>query len=141
MEFALTKYAEQKILNAMLLGEAITFPASWYIALCTADPGRMGDLTNEVAGGSYIRLSPTFDPAEDDPVSGSYCDSVYDLEWPQATSAWGEITHIALVDAEAGGNVWARAELVDSEGNPAPKQIGLDDIFRMPAGELVVGVD
>ena len=138
---ALTAYAEKKILNAMLLGEAITFPSKWYIALCTADPGREGNMSVEVSGGGYIRMSPVFDAAEDDPVSGSVCKSVYDLEWPKATSDWGTITHIVLMDAETGGNAWARAELIDSKGDPAPKQIGVDDIFRLPAEELSIGVD
>jgi len=135
MQFAKTAYAEQKILNFLLLGETFTPPATWYLALFTADPGREGLLTSEIADTAYARLPVTFTPAADDLESGSFCESVYDIEFAQATIDWGTVTHVMLMDAATAGNGWYRGALDVS------KIIGIGDFCRFPAGHFVIEED
>ena len=135
MQFAKTAYAEQKILNFLLLGETFTPPATWYLALFTADPGREGLLTSEIADTAYARLPVTFTPAADDLESGSFCENAYDIEFAQATVDWGTVTHVMVMDAETGGNGLYYGAL------EIEKLIGVGDFVRVPAGELVVKED
>lgn len=52
----LTNYAENKVTDALMRGQALGTPATWYVALFTADPGETGGGT-DVSGGSYARAS------------------------------------------------------------------------------------
>ena len=135
MNFAKTAYLEKKLLNHVLLGENFTPPATLYLALFTADPGRAGELTSEIADPAYARLPITFTAAADDTESGSYCENAYDIEFAQATVGWGTVAHVMVMDAETGGNGLYYGALEIS------KVIGVDDFVRVPAGELVVKED
>ncbi len=135
MQFAKTAYAEKKILNFNLLGETYTPPATWYLALFTADPGRTGSLSNEISDPAYARLPVTFAAAADDAESGSVCASAYDIEFAQATVDWGEVTHVMLMDAATAGNGWYRGALDVS------KIIGIGDFCRFPAGHFKIKED
>jgi len=137
MIFRKSAYLAKKLLNHVLLGENYSPPATVYIALLTSNPTRLGNMSSEVSGGGYSRLQLIVNPAVDD-IETSLCDSIYDLEWPQATAAWGTITHGAIMDAQTGGNMLYFAELTDSQGNPAPQEILLDNFFKFPAGVVVV---
>lgn len=135
MNFAKTAYLEKKLLNHVLLGENYTPPATLYLALFTADPGREGDTSSEISDPAYTRLPITFTAAEDDPESGSYCTNAYDIEFAQATVDWGYVTHGAIMDAETGGNMLYKGPF------DVPKEVLKGDFFEIPAGEVKVVED
>lgn len=120
-------YLENKLIDHVLRNSVYTSPTTIYVALLTADPGEEGDITYEVSGGSYVRQSAIFDEPED-----GVTQNTYDIEFPQATAGWGEITHVLLMDAETGGNPLFHKAL------DIAKTITTDDIFRIPIGELTV---
>ena len=55
---ALTDFAENKVLDAVLRGQALGAPATLYVGLFTANPTDVGGGT-EVTGGSYARVAVT----------------------------------------------------------------------------------
>jgi len=134
-EFAKTKYLEQKLLNHILLGEVYTPPDQLYLALFTADPGRLGSTTNEISDAAYARQPITFTAATDDPASGSYCQNTLDIVFPQATADWGEVSHGMIMDAATGGNGLYKGAF------DVAKQVLEDDYYQIPAGELKVVED
>lgn len=128
MDFAKTAYLEKKILNMVLLGETYTPPATVYLALFTADPGRSGSLTNEIADPEYARQEIAFTAADDDPASGSFSQNAYDVEFPEASEDWGTLTHVMIMDALTGGNGLYRAEF------SLAKIIAEGEFVKIPAG-------
>ena|SRR5690554_3046584 len=123
-------YLANKLLDHTLRNIPYTPPSTVYVALLTADPTASGDTTNEVTDSAYARQALTFD----EPVD-RLTQTTYDVEFPQASEDWGEITHVLLLDAETGGNPMFHGAL-----NIA-KTITTDDIFRVPLGELTVRFD
>lgn len=135
MNFAKTAYLEKKLLNMVLLGEVYTPPATVYLALFTADPGREGSLTNEITDPAYVRQPVSFTAAADDPTSGSYSQNAYDIEFPQATVNWGTVTHAGIMDAATGGNMLYKVAL------DIAKEITIDDFVKFPAGTFKIVED
>ena len=135
MNFAKTAYLEKKLLDQVLLGEAFTPPAVVYLALFTADPGRSGSLTNEIADPAYERQEIVFTAADDDLESGSFCQNAYDIEFPQASENWGTVTHAAIMDAATGGNMLYKVAL------DVAKEITIDDFVKFPAGTFKIVED
>lgn len=123
-----TDYAENKILNLMRNVAWAQFPA--YVALFTAAPSDAGGGT-EVSGGSYARQLAGLSEATG---SGGTTSNASDITFPTATAAWGTVTHVALMDAESGGNMIMHSAL-DVE-----KAVGDGDTFKINAGELDVTV-
>lgn len=134
-EFAKTKYLEQKLLNHILLGEVYTPPNQLYLALFTADPGRLGSTANEISDDDYTRKAIVFTAAIDDPISGSYCQNTLNLNFAPATTNWGYVTHGAIMDAQTGGNMLYKGPFT------VPKQILTGDYYQVPAGEVKVVED
>ena len=133
--FAKTEYLEKKILEHVLLGEEYTPPDQLYLALFTADPGRLGSTVNEISDAAYARQPITFTAAVDDSTSGSYCQNVLSIDYPQATIDWGYVTHGAIMDAETGGNMLYKGPF------DVPKEVLEGDFFEIPAGEVKVVED
>ncbi len=73
-----------------------------YVGLFTADPTSSGDQTNEVGAAEYNRVQPTWDTvdADTETITGT-------VDFPEATSSWGSVSHVALLDASSGGNMMA----------------------------------
>lgn len=125
----LSTYMEDQIVNFMR-NVAITGEAAAYVALFTADDGlEAGTITSEVSGGSYARQLAGLS-ASSDGVSANAAD----IEFPTATASWGTVTHVALMDAESGGNVIMHSAL------DASKAVGNGDTFKILAGELDVTI-
>lgn len=135
MNFAKTAYLEKIILDMVLLGEVYTPPATVYLALFTADPGRDGSLTNEIADPAYQRQEVIFTAADDDPESGSYSANAYDVEFPEASEDWGTVTHIGIMDAATGGNMLYKGAF------DLAKTITEGEFPKIPAGFLKVKED
>jgi len=112
---SLSNYAESALLQH-LLGQATYTPATTlYVALATADPteAATGAAMNEVANsGNYARTAVTFPAA----ASGSIANSAQ-VNFPQASAAWGTVTHYAIVDnaTYGSGNVLAYGALSASQ--------------------------
>lgn len=129
---AKTHYLEKKLLNHTLRGVAYSAPAGAYAALFTAAPTDQGGGT-EVTGGAYERQGITFGAATDNGSSeGSQVANSVDIEFPQATADWGEVTDIAIFDAATSGNMLYHGPLDDS------RTILENDQFTILTGDLVV---
>jgi len=123
-----TDYAENKILNLMRNVAWIEFPA--YVALFTTAPSDAGDGT-EVSGGSYARQLAGLSAAAG---AGGTTSNAADIDFPVATADWGTVTHIAIMDAAAAGNMIMHS-IMD-----APKTIASGDSIKFNAGEIDVTV-
>ena len=124
-----TDYLENKIIDHMLRNQAYTPPSTVYVALFTSATDDTSGGT-EVSGGSYARQAVTLGAA-----SGGASSNTADITFPQATAAWGTITHVALMDAETGGNMLMHSPLDES------KTVNNGDTFKINAGDLDVTVD
>lgn len=125
---SLTNTFETTTLTWLFTAGSATRPTAWYLGLFTSDPGESGAGT-EVSGGGYVREAVTFT------VSGNTATNSGSIEWDAATASWGTVTHIAIMDAASGGNMIASNALTTS------KAIGIDDIIRVPAGDLDITLD
>lgn len=125
---ALSNYLENALLNHVLRNTAMSSPTTVYLALFTSDPGEAGGGT-ELSGDGYARQSVAFDAPSD-----GVADNTSDIEFPQATGDWGEVTHVGLFDAETAGNLLWYGALT------ASKTINTDDQFVVSAGDLDVSL-
>lgn len=116
---------ETRVLQWAFTAGSPTKPTAWYVALFTTDPTDAGTGT-EVSGNAYARTAVTFT------VSGDTASNSGAVEFPEATGAWGTITHIGIYDAATSGNLIAHAALA------ASKVIASGDILRFPAGDIDV---
>ena len=123
-----SNYLENKVLLHVFGATSYTAPTTIYVGLYTSDPGETGAGT-EVSGGSYARQSAAFT------VTGNLATNTSAIEFPTATTSWGTITHVAVLDASTSGNVLASAALA------ASKTIGSGDVLRINAGDLDISLD
>jgi hypothetical protein len=124
----ISNYLENAIINATLRNTAYSSPATVYVGLYTNDPTDANTGT-EVSGASYSRKSVVF-AAPSDGVSASSADVIFDA----ATTNWGTITHIGILDALTSGNLLYHTQL------DASKTIDTNDIFRINSGALTVTI-
>lgn len=98
-------FAELKILEHAVGKNSWPMPTV-YLALLTSAPddGSTGSSIIEPSGGGYTRI----------PTSGKWADAIAGsisngsvITSATATADWGEITHVALVDADTEGHVIA----------------------------------
>ncbi len=99
---SLSLYSEEALVNHAFNGIAYTPAATLYLALSTADPLDDASGLTEPATGGYARAAIAFSAAAARAVVQSGVTT-----FPQATAAWGTITHYAIMDAATGGNVLA----------------------------------
>lgn len=131
---ALTDFAENKVLDAVLRGQALGAPVTHYVALFTANPTDTGGGT-EVAGGSYARVAVTASLANwsgsqsaGSTVASSGTDGTIEnniaITFPAPTASWGVVTGFGIFDAASGGNLWIYSPLTISKtinnGDAAP---------------------
>lgn len=128
----LTNYAENKIIDALLRGQAIGTPGNWYFALLTAAVDAEAGTLTEVSGGSYARVSvaaalASFAGTQSagstaaSSGTGGQTSNNAAITFPAPTANWGQVTHMALMDASTGGNAWIVRALA------APKTINNGD--------------
>ena len=124
----MSTYLEDALINATLRNTSYTTPTTVYAALFTADGGlEGGTLTNEIATGSYTRISITFGAPSDGAT-----DNTVSVTFTAATANWGTITHMAICDASTSGNVLYHAALT------VAKTVQTGDTFKFDAGDLDV---
>ena len=120
-------YIENKFLDHIVGKTAYSKPTA-YIALSTADPLDDASGIAEPSGNNYSRLITS--GSDWNAASGGAIDNATALTFATATGSWGTITHFALYDAIAGGNMLALGSLASSQA------VGNAETIKFAAGEL-----
>lgn len=131
---ALSDYAENKLIDALLRAQAIGTPATMYVALYTVCPTDSTAGT-EVTGGSYARVAVTSgltawagtqaaaSTTASTGTSGTSSNNAA-ITFPAPTAAWGSVTCWGLTDAVSAGNIWIYSPLTANKtinnGDAAP---------------------
>ena len=127
-------YTENKVLDHVLLTSAFTAPTNLYLALCTADPtdAGTGSTIVEPSGLGYARVScnSSFSAAAARAITNDVA-----IQFPEASGAWGALTHWALCDASTAGNMLAYGALT----TPRSPKSGDDPVVSI--GELDISYD
>lgn len=131
---ALSDFAENKTVDAILRGQALGAPVTSYIALYTACPTDSTAGT-EVIGGSYARVAVTSALANwaGTQAAGSTLASTGTtgttsnngvITFPAPTANWGVVVCWGILDAATAGNLWIYSALAVSKtinnGDAAP---------------------
>jgi len=131
---ALTDYAENKLVDAVLRGQSLGAPATWYVGLLTAACSDSSAGT-EVTGGSYARVAVTAGLTQwagtqsagsttASSGTGGQTSNNATITFPAPTANWGTVTGFGLWDASSGGNQWFCFTLTTSKtvnnGDAAP---------------------
>ena len=125
----ISNYLENKLLDHVLRNTSYTSPTTVYVGLYTSNPDE-GNTGTEVSGGSYARQALSVTTA-----SGGIVTSSADVTFPQATSNWGTISHIGLLDALTSGNLLMYTALTTS------KAIDSGDVLKIASGSLTASID
>ncbi len=97
MDFS--NYLADKLVNATVRGVGYATPPTVYLALFTTDPTKDAQ-GNEVDQASYTRKEVTFT----EPVDG-VSTNASKIEWGTATSNWGNIGWVGVIDSTSAGNL------------------------------------
>ena len=122
MDFS--NYLADALIDATVRKTTYTTPTQAYVALYTTDPTKDNTGT-EVSGVTYTRLPVTMDAPTD-----GVTQNTNEMEWAIATTVWGTITHVGIMDAEVAGNLLYFAELIE------PKNITVGDQFQITPTNL-----
>ena len=131
-------YAANKVLDNIFRGTAFSVP-NLHIALFTSSAGletnnAASQTEITAAGTGYARTAVPSYTGFTAAASGKTTNATA-LEFHVASRDWGTVTHIALMDAETGGNV----VLWGSIRNARPIYSG--DIIRFTPGAIVITLD
>ena len=113
-----------KLINATVRKLAYTTPSQAYVALYTSDPTKE-NTGIEVSAPTYYRMALTMGTPAD-----GFSENISEMEWAVASTVWGTITHIGVMDAEVLGNLMYFTELVE------PKNITVGDQFQITPANL-----
>ena len=133
---SLSNFAELEILDHSV-GEGAYAMPTCHLALCTADPtdaGTGADCSEVADANNYSRaaLVGKWSPA----AAGAITNDVA-ITFPEASGAWGEITHFAIIDGAvhgAGNMIWHGALA-------ASKVVGNGDTVQVAIGDLDLTLD
>jgi len=122
--------------NDLLLGSiSFSVPATWYVALSTTHISSSGSGLTEPSSGSYARVAVTNSLSNFTTSSSGSKVNINAITFNEATSAWGTVLDVALVDSSgSAANVWYYQALAD------PKIIQSGATFNFPAGTLQFSV-
>ena len=120
-----TNYLADRLVKATVGTVAWTTPEKVFVALYTADPTKAGFSSNEVDQESYNRQEVTFTA----PVDG-VSTNAGQIDWNTATSNWGSVGWISVMDASSGGFMLYFTALDNT------KEILTGDQFKVDAGKL-----
>lgn len=141
----LTDYAENKIVDALLRGQALGAPATFYIGLDTVACNDAGGGT-EVTGGSYARVAVTSSLANwagtqaaasttvSSGTSGTTSNNAA-VTYVTPTAGWGTVVSVRFWDALSGGNAWICSPMTIN------KTINTGDTVSFPASTLTFQAD
>lgn len=144
---ALSDFIEAQLINHIFRGSTYPKPNMLAIALCgspalDSDSGNFGGTVGQLTGhtgrelfktGDYRRyeVGPPADIHFTAPGADGITDNASGFTWPQATSNWGWISGIAIVDSTlyGSGSVLMHGALTTA------KQIASGDTFRVQTGD------
>ncbi|MDK2957813.1 MAG: hypothetical protein PWQ57_3311 [Desulfovibrionales bacterium] len=138
---AMSNFLENKIMDHILANgreQIYTPPETLHIALFTSDAGLENNTEGEqteVSGGAYARI--LLDGAVNyfTAAANGSASNHADIEFATATASWGTVTHAAIMDAAASGNVLFWGPLI------VPKSVASGDLFKITAGSLTLSID
>lgn len=131
---AMTDYAENKTVDALLRGQTLGAPVTAYVALYTTCPTDSTAGT-EVTGGSYARVAVTSSLANwagtqsagstvASSGTGGTTSNNGTVTFPAPTANWGVVACFGITDAASAGNIWIYSALTLSKtinnGDAAP---------------------
>ena len=120
-----TNYLADRLVKATVGTVSWTTPSAVYLALYTADPTKAGFSSNEVDAASYNRQVVKFtDPKDGVATNDSQ------IDWSTATSNWGNIGWISVMDSASGGFMLYYTALDNA------KEILSGDQFKIDANKL-----
>ena len=93
-----TNYLANRLIKATVGDVSYTAPDKVYLALYTEDPTKAGIGDSEVDQASYTRKEVTFT----EPVDG-VSTNAGKIEWGTATSNWGNVSYIGVLDSASSG--------------------------------------
>lgn len=147
-----TNYMENKVGDAVLRGQALPQPSSYYVGLLTAAPAEDGTIT-EVAYAGYARqpIASTLagwsgtqgagTTTVSSGTSGEHSNNAA-LTFPTpASNVATPVTHFGLFDAASGGNLCIYGPINNSSGVPSPKSLTAGDPVVVPIGALKLTFD
>ena len=114
----LTNYGENKTLDALFRGQALSAPVSWHLGLYTDTCTDAGPGTEvSTAGTAYARQAVAASltawagtqsagsTSASTGTSGTTSNNAV-ISWPESTAAWGTIQSVGFNDASTAGNRW-----------------------------------
>lgn len=142
---ALTNYAENKIVDALLRGQALGAPATFYIRLNTTSCSDSASGT-EVTGGSYARVAVVSSLANwagtqsagsttASTGTGGTTSNNGTISFTTPTAGWGTVTSVEWMDAASAGNSWICVALTVN------KTVNSGDTVNFPAASLTFQSD
>lgn len=142
---ALTDYAENKILDAVIRAQTLGAPATWYIGLDTVACGETGGGT-EVTGGDYARVAVSASLANfagtqsagsttASSGTGGTTSNNGVVTFPTPSAGWGTVVSMRWWDASTSGNAWICTALTVN------KTINTGDSVTFPAAALTFQID
>ncbi len=108
----ITNYAANKVLQALCGKQSsVALGATAYVGLSTTTPTAAGGNVTEPSGNGYDRVmlgnyNQSYTQKMSNPTNGAITNTEI-IYYPEATGAWGTITHFCIYDAQTGGNLLA----------------------------------
>jgi len=127
----ISTFLANAVLDHIFKNTSYDTTADIYVSLSLANPGDDASGMNEPSGGNYSRvLHNSYDVAA---AGATQNDGA--ITFPQASSAWGTVTHFAMWDASSSGNMLFYGAL------DASRAIGQNDTPSFADGALDITMD
>ncbi|WP_300335602.1 hypothetical protein [Accumulibacter sp.] len=145
---ALTDYAENKSLDALIRGQSLGAPATWYLALYTDTCSDAGSGTEvSTSGTGYGRQAVTASLANwagsqsagstsASSGTGGTTSNNGTIAWSTSTASWGNVQSAGWTDASTAGNRWICINLT-----AALNVTGAGFTVSFPAAALTFQID
>lgn len=131
-----TDQTETEIGDALFGDTDFTAVTDLYVAAHTSDPGNNPDGTTEVDAGEYDRVSTAPGDWSLNGNAPRTAENDVDVEFPEATSDWGTISHLTVWDtSDDTGDAYTKYALDSSV------DINDGDILRFPTGDITFDID
>ncbi len=124
---------KENLIDYVLGGVSFTPPASYWLALFTANDGpETGE--DEVDGSGYVRMEIENTTDSWDGSNGSRS-NVEVIEFPEATGDWGTVRAWALMDSSTGGD---ETDVFYYGTFDTAKTVQANDTVRIPVSVLTI---
>ena len=121
----MTDYLATRLVSATVGDVPWITPNKVYLGLYTTDPTKNGYSAGEVSSASYNRQEVNFTV----PANG-VSDNANQIDFNTATSNWGDVGWVSIMDKETGGFMLYFKALEN------PKEILSGDQFKIDSGKL-----